>query len=178
MSKQNDVKKAKKKKDRDEYLVSRPVSKTDYKIIQNVALDVEWTVTIEETPTRLAPGSEPVFIPVHEFNRYLRGNQCMKEGIIIELDEDGNKLVEDNPNIMLDSEIEELVRLSLEEFNGRLTEINSPTTLFRVLHFARKAGIGPGIASSAQHRYNDVALPKGEPVLDLDMFGRPRRVGE
>ena len=172
---ETEVKQVREKEQRESFSISRPTMEKQYKIIKNVAYNSRYCVTVENRPTWLEPNSDSILIPVDDFNRYLKNSVAIKNGIIIELDDNGGKIIVDNPNIMLDEEIDLLLTQSLNSIKKQLNKITSKQTLFRILNKARNPHIESGIAAAAQAKYDDVALPKGEPVLDLDQFARPRR---
>jgi len=167
------IKKIKKQKEREDYVVSKPTNRNEYKIIQNVS-NMTYYIDIDGTPTKLFPHSNPVYIPVSDFNRFLRGTMAIKDGVIIELDENGDKIIADNPNVVLDYEIEDIIKLPLRKLNKVLSKITSPQTLQRILNVSKRPTVESGVAAAVESRYNDVVLPKGEPPLDLDMWGRHR----
>jgi len=163
------------RKERREYSVSKPKNDAKYKIIQNVSHDTKYFTTVEEASLEILPKSDPVYIPLHEFNRYIRPSKVLNLGIIVEIDEDGYKVEKDNPNAVFDVEIEAMLSKSLDEIKKWLNTITSPFVMSRVVSFASKPNIESGIAAAAKSRYEDLAFPKGEPTLDIDQFGRSRR---
>jgi len=160
------------------------------KVINVVNSNTQYFNDEEGKPTKFVP-NEVMEVPAKTWHFNFDGTKVVTMGLLVEVDDTGEKIIKDNLNITLDGEIRDYLngfwetpkRTSLEDIETRVMEIDSKWTLGRYKRIAKELDFGAAIADNTgaiQARINE--LEHGEDLLNqmdadtLRTLGLGRRV--
>lgn len=119
----------------------------------------------------VAPG-ESVLVTERRFDT-MKTEGMIQDGILVQLDENGKKVITDNPNIILNDEIKKLLRKSANAVDKYLGTVTSYDTLHRFYVMMNDMpNCSRAVAAAVEKIFTERTDPPEGPPMDSREHGR------